>query len=79
MLPDMISDTSIYAASDGKNGYARQSDFNTMTIGLSDSSGNITSIKSNMRLVQSTGQLTSVVDYTAAVNKLICYIYNNYF
>jgi hypothetical protein len=70
MLPDMISDTSIYAASDGKNGYARQSDFNTMTIGLSDSSGNITSIKSNMRLVQSTGQLTSVVDYTAAVNKL---------
>ncbi len=70
MLPDMTPDTSIYAASDGKNGYARQSDFNTITIGVSDTSGNVTSIKSNMRLVQSTGELSSVVDYTAAVNKL---------
>ena len=70
MLPDMITDSSVVSASDGKNGYARQTDFNTITVGITDATGNITSIKSNMRLVQSTGQLSNVVSYEDAVSKL---------
>lgn len=45
----LFPDPSIIETSDGKDGFARLNDFNTITIGIDQNTGNIVSLNSNIR------------------------------
>lgn len=63
--PDIVS------TSDKTDGYIRRSDFNTMTLGVDDKTGRITSIDSNIRLLKNTNpKAVKPISYAAAVKLL---------
>jgi len=49
---DIPEDANIYQSSDNKDGLARQTDFNTITIGVKDKEEKIISLSSNLRQLQ---------------------------
>ncbi len=70
-LTDSEEDSDIYSTSDQKDGLARQNDFNTMTIGVDDTTGDILSINSNIRPFQSApSEPTNLISYDDAQKKL---------
>jgi hypothetical protein len=70
-LTDSEEDADIYSSSDQKDGLARQNDFNTMTIGVDDTTGDILSINSNIRPFQSApSEPTNLISFDDAQKKL---------
>ncbi len=70
-LTDSEEDPDIYSTSDQKDGLARQNDFNTMTIGVDDATGDILSINSNIRPFQSApSEPTNLISFDDAQKKL---------
>ena len=67
-----VQDSNILSTSDKTDGIARSSDFNTITVGVSDTSGNIVSLTSNMRMFdQKTPAVsTDVKTYEEALGEL---------
>lgn len=49
---DIPQDPDIYQSSDNKDGLARQTDFNTITIGVQDKEGKVISLASNLRQLE---------------------------
>lgn len=65
------SNLDIYNTSDSKDGIARNGDFNTMTIGVSDQTHNVFLVKSNIRkLADPKGKTVQSITYDQAVNIL---------
>lgn len=64
-------DPKIYQSSDNKDGLARQSDFNTITIGVQDKEGKIISLSSNLRKIETNKlTLTFLVSFDQAYLRL---------
>ncbi|MCL5439075.1 MAG: hypothetical protein M1268_03745 [Patescibacteria group bacterium] len=67
---NMMVDDNVIDTTDNKDGLARQTDFNTMTVAVSDKSQKIFLIKSNLRKISSTTQKQNLISYTDAFKEL---------
>lgn len=66
---NLQEDVDIYAASDNKDGYARQTDFNTITLGVENDA--VISLKSNMRKLETNEPTeTPLLSYDEAESKV---------
>ncbi len=67
-----IPDNSIINASDNKDQQARESDFNTVTIGINDKTNSVVTMNSNMRplLLNSAYSSSQLIDRSEALNEL---------
>ncbi|MEN9327670.1 MAG: hypothetical protein RI947_478 [Candidatus Parcubacteria bacterium] len=71
-LTNLPEDTDIYAATDKKDGYVRQTDFNTMTVVVSDRTGKIMGLQSNIRKLSSPSKKSvTLLSYDEAVTNLM--------
>jgi hypothetical protein len=63
-------DTDIIETSDESDGYARATDFNTITVAVSDTEAKVYTTESNMRVLDKRGEPRNLISYQEAVNKL---------
>ena len=64
-------DEDIYESSDNKDGMARSTDFNTMTLAIDDATQTLRTIKSTLRPMASTSSQAQLISYQSAVEKLL--------
>ncbi len=64
-------DSDIYGTTDNKDGLARSTDFNTMTLAIDDATQSLKTIKSNIRPITSGPLATNLISYQQAVDNLI--------
>ena len=70
-VTDMEENADIYNTSDQKDGLARQNDFNTMTLGVDDATGDVLSINSNIRPFQTApSEQMELISFDDAQKKL---------
>lgn len=68
---DIPKDSNIYQSSDNKNSLARQTDFNTITVGIKDKEEKLISLSSNLRQIQTNKlSLTSPISFNQAYLRL---------
>ncbi|MCL5432593.1 MAG: hypothetical protein M1524_00555 [Patescibacteria group bacterium] len=67
---NMMPDSNIILTSDNKDGLARQTDFNTMTVLVSDKNQKVYMINSNIRKIAKTDSNQNLISYEDAINKL---------
>lgn len=69
-VPNTPKDADIIATSDNRNGFARATDFNTITLAINEGTQSVNMIKSNIRPASSVASASSLISYDQAVKKL---------
>lgn len=67
---ELPEDNAIYNTSDGRDGLNRPNDFNTITLGISDKSNSVVSLKSNIRQLAETKTDVNLISFDDAQSKL---------